>query len=212
MSSAVTARGRAKERTRAALLQSAREEFAEKGLDAPSLDAICARAGYTRGAFYVHFEDREALVAAVMEDSLAALLDRVLADAREAGDLAEIVRRYVHIAAAGVNAPPEEPDVESESLFRTPFHQILEACRRHPGIRERFASILEGAAERVADVLEQAQRRQGARTDVDAAAVGRVLILLALGVRVATELELPFDSRSTRQAVLDLLALPGGRS
>ena len=52
----------AKQETREALLQAAMAEFAEKGLDLPSLDAICARAGFTRGAFYVHFRDREELV------------------------------------------------------------------------------------------------------------------------------------------------------
>jgi len=36
-------------------------------LDTPSLDDICDRAGFTRGAFYVHFADREALLVAVMD-------------------------------------------------------------------------------------------------------------------------------------------------
>lgn len=205
MGSGGTARGRAKERTRAALIEAARDEFAEKGLDGPSLDAICARAGYTRGAFYVHFEDREALVAAVMEDGLSALLDRVIADARDAGDLEEIVHRYVHIAAVGLNAPLPEGDDETEPLFRTPFDQILAACQRNEALRARFASILRGAADRVAEVIRRAQERGVARADVDAAAVGPLLILIALGVRIGAELELNFDVRRTRAAALQLL-------
>ena len=50
-----------KQETREALISAALAEFAEHGFDAPSLDAICARAGYTRGAFYVHFRDRSDL-------------------------------------------------------------------------------------------------------------------------------------------------------
>ncbi|HVH04632.1 MAG TPA: TetR family transcriptional regulator, partial [Myxococcota bacterium] len=67
-----SARELAKQETREALVQAAIAEFAEKGLDLPSLDAICARAGFTRGAFYVHFRDREELLGAVMERALGA--------------------------------------------------------------------------------------------------------------------------------------------
>src|SRR5262245_37416602 len=51
-----TTREFGKQETREALLRAGMEMFAEQGLDAPSLDALCARAGFTRGAFYVHFK------------------------------------------------------------------------------------------------------------------------------------------------------------
>src|SRR5688572_24827364 len=66
------ARASAKLATRDALIDAALVEFIEHGPSAPSLDAICDRAGYTRGAFYVHFKDRE--------DLLVAVMDRVLGD------------------------------------------------------------------------------------------------------------------------------------
>ena len=62
--------------TREALIQAGLAEFAERGFDAPSLDKICARAGFTRGAFYVHFENREDFLVAVMESRLGAFLRR----------------------------------------------------------------------------------------------------------------------------------------
>src|SRR5688500_7579666 len=52
--------------TREALIEAALGTFVGAGLDAP-LDEICRRAGYTRGAFYVHFPDRDALILAVVE-------------------------------------------------------------------------------------------------------------------------------------------------
>ena len=61
--------------TREALIQAGMAELAGQGLKQPSLDAICARAGFTRGAFYVHFEDREDFIAAVMERVLGGFLD-----------------------------------------------------------------------------------------------------------------------------------------
>lgn len=68
------------EATRAALVDAAESLFAEQGLDA-SLDAICERAGFTRGAFYVHFADRDALLVAVMAKVGASFLAQMFAAA-----------------------------------------------------------------------------------------------------------------------------------
>ncbi|WP_165375468.1 TetR/AcrR family transcriptional regulator [Sanguibacter massiliensis] len=54
-------------RTRERLLDAALTLFAEVGVDATSIEAICERAGFTRGAFYSNFSDRSALI-----DALAA--------------------------------------------------------------------------------------------------------------------------------------------
>lgn len=52
---------RSRENTRARLLDAAAEVFAEVGLDAASVEAICDRAGFTRGAFYSNFESKDEL-------------------------------------------------------------------------------------------------------------------------------------------------------
>src|SRR5262245_28250994 len=77
-----------KRATREALIRAGMAELARQGLQQASLDAICGRAGYTRGAFYVHFEDREDFVAAVMERVLSGFLDWILAAASGEHDLA----------------------------------------------------------------------------------------------------------------------------
>ena len=52
---------RSRENTRARLLDAASEVFAEVGLDAASVEAVCERAGFTRGAFYSNFESKDEL-------------------------------------------------------------------------------------------------------------------------------------------------------
>lgn len=52
---------RGRERTRARLLHAAYEVFAEEGLDGASVEAICERAGFTRGAFYSNFTSKDEL-------------------------------------------------------------------------------------------------------------------------------------------------------
>ena len=52
---------RRREATRQKLLDAAAKVFAEEGLDAASVEAICERAGFTRGAFYSNFDSKDAL-------------------------------------------------------------------------------------------------------------------------------------------------------
>jgi AcrR family transcriptional regulator len=53
---------RRRQRTREALLDAAATVFAERGFQGASLDEIAATAGYTRGAIYKHFADKEELL------------------------------------------------------------------------------------------------------------------------------------------------------
>src|ERR1051325_6634737 len=50
---------RRRQRTRDLLLDAAEEVFAERGYDGASLEEIAQRAGYTRGAIYKHFGNKE---------------------------------------------------------------------------------------------------------------------------------------------------------
>ncbi len=59
------------------ILDAARRVFERAGLDAASLRAIAAEAGYTPAALYFHFADKEALYAEVLALSIAELKDAV---------------------------------------------------------------------------------------------------------------------------------------
>ena len=136
----------AKQQTRAALVSAALELFAEHGLDAPSLDAICDRAGYTRGAFYVHFKTREDILVAVMDQVgavfFASVFQGLTADVPAAASEAKgtpvrarrlhhAVRRFVD--AVGSGAYPLMATAGKGPLFRP--HQLLDACARSPIVR-----------------------------------------------------------------------------
>lgn len=58
--------------TRAALLNSAKAEFLEKGFEQASLRAICARAHVTTGAFYSNFEKKDDLFRALIDPMMGA--------------------------------------------------------------------------------------------------------------------------------------------
>ncbi|NUU21646.1 MAG: TetR/AcrR family transcriptional regulator [Streptomycetaceae bacterium] len=65
--------------TTADLLAAARELFATEGYAATSLDAVCLRAGVSKGALYHHFRNKEALFHAVYAAEEARIAEAVAA-------------------------------------------------------------------------------------------------------------------------------------
>jgi AcrR family transcriptional regulator len=193
--------------TRQALIVAGLAEFAEHGLDAPSLDKICARAGFTRGAFYVHFKDREDFIVAVMEWRLGAFIDAVIGTGDTEMGLEPTVRRFVDaILEMAQGAPAEGPGVQGDAEGATiQLHRLLEAGERSPLIQDRLVDMLEGAVQRVTDVAGEEQAIHAMREDVDAKVVGTLMVALAIGVVTAVEAGLHFDSERIGEAVIALL-------
>lgn len=69
---------------RAAILDAAREIFAEQGLEGATLRAIAQRAGYAPAALYHHYAGKEHIYADILDRSLAQVEAAVIA-ARRAG-------------------------------------------------------------------------------------------------------------------------------
>lgn len=196
------ARAEAKRETRAALLRAAREAFAEEGFDAPSLDAICARAGLTRGAFYVHFPDRDALVVAVVQQVVERFLDAMVSPDAAADDLRAGIRRFADAIAAARAAGGGPQPLLGELL---PPHRILDAARRSAVIRRRLVAIAEDATQRLSRAATAARKAGALRGDVDPRTLGTLLVATAIGVLVASELGLPMDLPALRDTVTVLV-------
>jgi len=199
-----------KRETREALILAGIAELAEKGLDEPSLDVICARAGFTRGAFYVHFEDRDDFIAAVMERVLGGFLDAIIATGSREHDLAQTVARFTDDVARltsgaegallGLPVPGAGRAIQ--------FHRLIEACTRSPRIRERWVALVREAIERVAKAANEGQIADSVRSDIEAEQIATLLVALALGAVAALESGVPFDPALARDGVLALLRPP----
>ena len=84
--------------TRKALLQAARELFAERGYANTPTQEIVERAGVTRGALYYHFRDKTDVFRAVFEDISLSVIAQVTSAVQAAqGDLWE---RFCRVATA----------------------------------------------------------------------------------------------------------------
>jgi AcrR family transcriptional regulator len=80
------------ERTRERLLQAAFREVHRSGFQSARIDAILAATNVTKGALYYHFESKEALGYAVVEEKIAKLThDRWLRPMRSEGEAIDIL-------------------------------------------------------------------------------------------------------------------------
>jgi AcrR family transcriptional regulator len=186
-----------KQETREALIAAAVVEMAEKGIDGASLDAICARAGFTRGAFYVHFKDRDDLVVAVVERHLQSFFDQVIAGNDAPEDLERTIAQYVSTVVAMA------PTLRNRKEWR--FHHTLAACARSPVIRERYASLQYEAIARVKRAAEAGQREGTIRRDVTADAMAEILVVLTLGIDAMFDVGIKFDLLGGGHALSALL-------
>jgi TetR/AcrR family transcriptional repressor of nem operon len=184
--------------TRDALVLAATAEMAQHGLDNASLDAICARAGFTRGAFYVHFRDRDELVAAVVERVIAHNQLALLGDEASAPDLRTTILRFIARVVGG------EPTAVGTPAWR--FRHTLAACARVPAVRSRYLALQTRGIELVAGAVRAGQKAGTVRDDVAAPQLAEILVAISLGISAAVDLGLPLDLLAGGAALERLLA------
>lgn len=190
----MTTRAETKARTRLALIAAGRELVVEEGLDNPSLDKICERAGFTRGAFYVHFEDRDDFLAAVTEDILAEYTSTIVQTADPAGDLERSVRQFVTSL--------------DELGGRAHLSLLLDGCGRSERVRERFVSAVAGAMTLLIAVAMAGQSAGNVRDDLNTDAIAEVLVAMVFGVLAMRQMGVPLDLERAADGVVAMLRGP----
>lgn len=188
----------AKRETREALIAAGIAAFSEEGIDAPSLDSICARAGYTRGAFYVHFKDRDEFLGEVMTAVIHNLIEVLIATGDAGRDLEKTIASFVSAVRAGMF--PISGGVQ--------MHQFAAACARSPMIRARFVAVLQESVRRLAEAVREGQGVGTVRTDVDATQIATLLIGIVVAVVSMLEVEYPVEVELAAETVKTLLKAP----
>ncbi len=112
---------RRREQTRARLLAAAHEVFAEVGMDAASVEMICERAGFTRGAFYSNFDSKDELFLALITQLAEAKLEEVAGRVRELApdgraDPSALVRQIVGVSFGERMEPHLISEIRTQAL------------------------------------------------------------------------------------------------
>ncbi len=159
---------RRRQNTRARLLDAAHEVFGEVGMDAASVEAICERAGFTRGAFYSNFESKEDLFLALITQLSEGKLDEVAARVRELDPAAPMsIADLVH-AVMGVSFGKRmEPRLLSE---------IRTQALRDPRLAAVYLGWQDGMIARVERIVDEVAAAYGLRLRLPAAELARTLV------------------------------------
>lgn len=195
-------REEAKKETRGALLKAGYELFVEHGVDHPSLDAICARAGYTRGAFYVHFKDRDDFVFACINKLLDDFVRGVIANTDGASDLRQTVDKFLDAAIHG--ALPLSRAASTGSMV----HFLVTTVQRSPEIRKRYAAMLEQSLWGVGAAIERGQQSGTVRNDTEARHAALIIVACSLGLGTMLDVGVDVDLEGIRTVTHQLMAPP----
>lgn len=152
---------------RVALLDAAVAVIREQGLAATSVDDLCAKAGVTKGAFFHHFDSKQALAVAAAEHWAAttgALFES--ASYHEPADPADRVLAYLDFRAMLIQGSI----ADFTCLVGT---MTQEAYATHPDIRDACAASIFGHAATLEADIDEALRAAAAPAEIDAASVAR---------------------------------------
>jgi len=181
-------------RTRAALVAAAKSLFSSRSIESVTIDEIVAEARLAKGTFYTHFEDLDALTAAIA-DELVAAFDDLMQPTRLA--IADPLDRIAFGCNAFIEKAVEDPSWAQVVARMARFHpavgegtrrRLLEDLRRALKDIGGPAPSLELALEIVAGLVLQAlsafAEKRVSRDDREPALVALLRALGADGRRI----------------------------
>ncbi len=166
-------RARDPERTRARLLQAAFQEVYRFGFQSAGVDAILAATGVTKGALYHHFDSKEALGYAIVEEIIPALTrDKWLLPLRQSKDPIHTLIRIVQ----GTSVRPK--DVRGGCPL---LNLAQEMSPLDEQFRKRLEKIFDAWQEGIAVALRRGQSQGSVRRDLVPEETGSFLIAMYEG-------------------------------
>ncbi|MDQ7992601.1 MAG: TetR/AcrR family transcriptional regulator [Propionicimonas sp.] len=152
--------------TRDRLMDAAIALFAEKGILAASVEEICERAGFTRGAFYSNFDSKDELLVAVLERKGEEILQAttnatstVPGERIEPRSVDDVIRQALVVFQASHPIDPEWLLARSEMRLY---------ALRNPPVRQPVQDVENSLDSLLIAAIEDVVARQGARLIVPA--------------------------------------------
>jgi len=135
--------------TRACLMSSAAKVFARRGLQHASIDEVAEDAGFTKGAFYANFKNKEELFLAMLDEHFSKRIEDIEQAIASEGTAVEKARRYGDSFAETLRSDPEWErlffEFSAYAVRDEDFRQEL--VTRHRTMRERIAAAFRAESE-----------------------------------------------------------------
>lgn len=156
--------------TRRRLIDAAREEFGDKGIDAATTRGIAERAGCNEVTLFRHFETKQKLLAAVVHETSDEF--RELCECHEgmSGDLRVDLGSFARVYNASLE--------RCEGMARV----LIGEGRRQPNLaKELIGDVLEPFHQSLAAYLSEQKRSGAVRCDVEPAAFAEIFTATLMG-------------------------------
>ena len=174
-----TKRRRSREQTRQRLLDAALRIFASNGFERATIDEIVREAGFSKGAFYVHFESKEDLFWEIFRQRIEARKETLWQAIEPNIGLAESQRLLLE---AFFDAPGSGP------LGPAVYYEFLAHAMRNGMVRARLAEFYAGWHDFVLDALKLGRERKIIRDDVDISLQASALMATYEGALIQSQL------------------------
>ncbi|HUF54747.1 MAG TPA: TetR/AcrR family transcriptional regulator [Dehalococcoidia bacterium] len=172
-------RRRSREETRQRLLDAALGVFARNGFERATVDEIVREAGFSKGAFYVHFESKEDLFWEILRERIEAN-QRQLRETIEPGlDVVEAERRILTTLFDARKTEPLGPAV---------YYEFVAHAMRNDKVRERLAEFYASWHAFVVETLRLGRESGMVRDDVDLELQASALMATFEGALIQSQL------------------------
>ena len=182
--------------TRERVLEAASEVFAERGFHGATVEDICERAGFTRGAFYSNFSSKDDLVLELSRRHAEDLVGRVRRASKRERATAEEVLRDVFAALAD-----DSRSKERWLVLTTEFtlHAIRDATARRA-----WAAQQRRVRDELVTVVDEAVARQELRLPIPT----ELFVLAAISLAQGSMTQRLVEPRSLSVGELERTVLP----
>jgi AcrR family transcriptional regulator len=184
-----------KERTRVLLLAAAGQVFVNHGFNGASIDLIAQSAGYTKGAVYFHFKDKQELLFGVIQYRSQLLYD-AMHKTKKGDDLLNVV------LDEGVQKEIIGQWFDREKWVVLLLEYLL-YMQRNPAIKEQFLQLLKADRERLITLIKAKYREGKKPLPMPAADMAAIQEIVDIGFGVSRLID-PSLSQSLYEKLLSV--------
>lgn len=180
------------------ILDAARRCFVRNGFHATSIQDVLAEADLSAGAVYRYFKGKDAIISAIVGETLAEVATAFAADddtpPPDLDDFVEVILR--------IDAPALSKSEESARLLV----QVWSEALRSPALGAQLKDIMDEARQVIAGLVSRHQERGTLPKDVPAEHIAAVLVALVDGFMVQWAVDGRADPTAFRNGLRALMS------
>jgi len=168
-------------KTRSSLMKSAAKIFCRHGMERASIDQVAEDAGYTKGAFYANFKNKEELFLAMLDEHFQEHIEeveRAFADSDESPP--EQARHAAADFVRSLHADPERSRL---------FHEFIGYGMRDEDFRQELLTRFATLRDRFERVYQRRADELGLELDIPMDRIVRMVLAMADGFALWQRLE-----------------------